>query len=144
MSEDNKAVARRLIEEAWNGDSLDTIDELVAEDHVDHDPAQVGSPGGRAGMRAFVEQYKSAFPDSHIAIEEMISEGDLVVIRWRATGTHQGELMGVHASGKPVEITGIGIDRIVDGQIVESWTNWDTLGMLGQIGAIPAAAGASA
>jgi steroid delta-isomerase-like uncharacterized protein len=95
-------------------------------------------------MRAFVEQYKGAFPDSHIAIEEMIAEGDLVVIRWRATGTHHGELMGVHASGKPVEITGIGIDRIVDGQIVESWTNWDTLGMLGQIGAIPATASASA
>src|ERR1700730_14925228 len=102
MSEENKAVARRLIAEAWNGDSLDRIDELVAEDHVDHD--QVGSPGGRAGMRAFVEQYKTAFPDSQIAIEEMIAEGDLVVIRWRATGTPQGELMGVHASGKPVAI----------------------------------------
>ena len=62
MSEANKAIAQRLIEEAWNAGNLDVLEELVAQDHVEHDPAQAGSPGGRAGMRGFIEQYKSAFP----------------------------------------------------------------------------------
>jgi steroid delta-isomerase-like uncharacterized protein len=144
MSEQNKAVARRFIEECWNAHDLGVIDELIAEDHVDHDPARAGTPAGRAGMRDFVTSYLAAFPDAHVAIDEMIAEGDLVTVRWHATGTHQGELMGIPASGKSIDVTGIGIDRIANGQIVESWQNFDTLGMLGQIGAVPSPAGASA
>jgi steroid delta-isomerase-like uncharacterized protein len=144
MSEDNKAIARRFVEEAWNGGNVDVVEELFTEDHVNHDPAQPGAPGGHEGVRAFIEQYRSAFPDSHITIEDEIAEGDLVVLRWRAQGTHQGELMGISASGKSVDITGIGIDRIENGRIAESWSNWDTLGLLGQIGAVPTEAGASA
>src|SRR5436309_4169883 len=143
MSEQNKAVVRRFIEEAWNQGNIGAIDELIAEDHVDHDPASAGSPGGREGVRAFVQTYRSAFPDSRIELGEMIAEGDLVAGPWRATGTHQGELMGIPGSGRSVDLTGIGIDRVVDGKIVESWANWDALGMLGQIGAIPAPAGAA-
>jgi steroid delta-isomerase-like uncharacterized protein len=144
MSEDNKAIARRFIEKVWNGHDLDAIDEFIAENHVDHDPARAETPGGPAGMREFVEMYLGAFPDTHIEIDDVIAEGDLVVIRWHATGTHDGELMGIPPSGKPIEVTGIGIDRIEGGRIVESWQNFDALGMLGQIGAVPAPEGTAA
>lgn len=144
MSEANKDVVRRFIDEVWNDGNLEAIDEVIAESHVDHDPANAGAPGGREGVRAFVETYRTAFPDSHIELGEMIAEGDLVAAPWRATGTHSGELMGIPASGKPIEVTGIGIDRVVDGKIVESWANWDALGLMGQIGAAPAPAGTAA
>jgi steroid delta-isomerase-like uncharacterized protein len=140
MSEENKALVRRFIEEVWNGGNLDVVDELIAENHVDHDPAQAGGPGGRQGARAFVEMYRAAFPDTHLEITEMIAEGDLVAITWTATGTHQGELMGIAPTGRSVTVTGIGVDRISGGQIVESWANYDALGMLAQLGAIPAPA----
>src|SRR5437764_11463886 len=99
---------------------------------------------GPAAMRAFIETYRTAFPDARLELGELIAEGDLVAGPWRATGTHQGELMGIPATGKPISITGMGMDRVVDGKIVESWANWDALGMLGQIGVAPAPAGAAA
>jgi len=142
MSEENKAVARRFIEEVWNNGNLDAIDELIAENHVDHDPAQAGSPGGSQGVRAFVEMYRTAYPDTRLAIGEMTAEGDLVAMTWTATGTHQGELMGIAPTGRSVTVTGMGVDRISGGQIVESWANYDALGMLAQLGAIPAPASA--
>jgi steroid delta-isomerase-like uncharacterized protein len=95
-------------------------------------------------MRAFIEMYRTAFPDTRIEFAEMVAEGDLVAGPWRATGTHQGELMGIPATGKSISITGMGMDRVVDGKIVESWGNWDALGMLTQLGVVPAAAGAPA
>jgi steroid delta-isomerase-like uncharacterized protein len=142
MSEENKALVRRFIEEVWNSGNLDAIDELIAENHVDHDPAQAGGPGGRQALRAFIEMYRAAYPDTHLAIGEMIAEGDLVAMTWTATGTHQGELMGIAPTGRSVTITGIGVDRVSGGQIVESWGNYDALGMLAQLGAIPAPASA--
>jgi len=140
MSEENKAVVRRFIEEVWNNGNLAAIDELVAEDHVDHDPAQAGSPGGREGVRAFVQMYRAAYPDTRIELGEMIAEGDLVAAPWTATGTHQGDLMGIAPTGKSIAVTGIGIDRVSGGKIAESWANYDALGMLAQLGAMPAPA----
>ena len=144
MSEENKAVVRRFIEEVWNSGNLDVIDELIAENHVDHDPAQAGGPGGRQGVRAFVEMYRSAYPDTRIELGELIAEGDFVAGPWTATGTHQGELMGIAPTGRSIKITGMGMDRVRDGRIVESWGNYDSLGMLAQLGAIPAPSGATA
>jgi steroid delta-isomerase-like uncharacterized protein len=138
MSEENKALVRRFIEEVWNSGNLDVINELIAENHVDHDPAQAGAPGGPQGVRSFVEMYRSAYPDTHLAIGEMIAEGDLVAITWTATGTHQGDLMGIAPTGRSVTVSGIGVNRISGGQIVESWANYDALGMLAQLGALPA------
>jgi steroid delta-isomerase-like uncharacterized protein len=144
MSEENKAVVRRFIEEVWNNGNLDAIDELISENHVDHDPAQAAGPGGREGARAFIQMYRTAYPDTHIELGEMIAEGDLVAAPWTATGTHRGELMGMAPTGKPISVTGIGIDRVSGGQIVESWANYDALGMMAQLGAIPAPAEATA
>jgi len=143
MSEENKAVVRRFIEEVWNNGNLDVIDELVSEDHVDHDPGREGTPAGREGLRAFVQMYRSAYPDTHVEFGELIAEGDLVAGNWTATGTHHGELMGIEPTGRSIKITGMGMDRVRDGRIVESWGNYDSLGMLAQLGAIPAPSGAT-
>jgi steroid delta-isomerase-like uncharacterized protein len=87
--------------------------------------------------------YRAAFPDLKITVEDQIAEGDKVVTRWTAEGTHDGDLPGLPASGRSSTVTGIGIDRIEGGKIVEAWGNWDTLGMLQQLGAIPAPAAAA-
>jgi steroid delta-isomerase-like uncharacterized protein len=141
VSEENKAVVQRFIDEVWNNRNYDLIESIFAEDHVNHDPADPNPAGGPQGARDFVETLHAAFPDARIEIDDMIAEGDRVVIRWHSSGTHQGELMGIPASGRSATTTGIGIDRLVDGVIVESWTNWDTLGLLAQIGALPSPAG---
>jgi steroid delta-isomerase-like uncharacterized protein len=137
-AEENKAIARRLMTEVMNEGKLEVADELLAADWVDHDPAN--PPGSASGPDAFKQlatMYRAAFPDMKMTIEDMIAEGDRVVTRWTARGTHQGELMGAPPSGKQVTVTGIGIDRIAGGKIAESWGNWDTLGLLTQVGAIP-------
>ena len=140
MSAENKALARRLVEEAFNAGRLEVVDELVASDFVEHDPSLTEEVRGPAGVKELIAGYRAAFPDIRITIEDQIADGDYVVSRWSGTGTHQGELMGMPATGKQATVTGITIDRIADGRIVESWDNWDTLGLMQQLGAIPAPA----
>ena len=138
MSAANKALARRLVDEAFNAGRLDVTEELIASDFVGHDPSLPQEVRGPAGVKELIAGYRAAFPDIHITIEDQIADGNLVVTRWSAKGTHQGELMGIPATGKQSTVTGITIDRIVGGRIAESWTNWDTLGMLQQLGVVPA------
>jgi steroid delta-isomerase-like uncharacterized protein len=139
MPEENKAVARRFFVEAWNQRRLEALDEIVAPDAVQHDP-QDPFPDARGpqAARQLVSLYQSAFPDTAMTIDAQAAEGDLVTTRWTARGTHRGELMGLAPTGRSVTVTGITIDRIADGRIAESWTNWDTLGLMQQIGASPA------
>jgi len=140
MSAENKALARRLLEEAFNAGRLEVTDEIVASDFVGHDPALPEEVRGPGGLRELIDGYRAAFPDIHITIEDQIADGDRVVTRWSAKGTHQGVLMGMTATGKQATVTGITIDRIAAGRIAESWNNWDTLGLMQQLGAIPAPA----
>ncbi len=134
MSEENKALARRFIEEAFNQGNLDVIDETNSSEWVHHDPAMPEEGHGLEAARQFVQMYRSAFPDTHITIEDQVAEGDKVVTRWRAQGTHEGELMGISPTGNRVEITGITIDRIEGGKTVETWDQYDALGMMQQLG----------
>jgi steroid delta-isomerase-like uncharacterized protein len=134
-TEDNKANVRRVFEEGWNQGNTAVFDELFATNYLGHAPS--GPIHGPEGFKQYYATYRTAFPDTHLAIEDMIAEGDKVVIRWTGTGTHQGTLMGIPPSGKRVTITGISIVRIVNGKSVEDWADFDTLGMLQQIGAIP-------
>ena len=136
MSEENKAAARRVFE-AFSTGEVDSLHEVVAEDVVDHDPQNPRADEGLEGFKQQVAMYREAFPDLRLTIEDQIAEGDKVCSRWTAVGTHQGGGLGIPASGKTSTVTGIGIDRFEDGKIVEVWGNWDTLGMLQQIGAIP-------
>jgi steroid delta-isomerase-like uncharacterized protein len=145
MSEENKDLARRFMEEAYNKGNVDFIDEVVASDYVAHDPnTPEGTGGGADGAKRFVEMYRSAFPDLRMTVEDLIAEGDKVVARWTAHGTHQGVLMGIPPSGNRVEVTGISVDRIEGGKFVEGWSNYDALGMMQQIGAVPSAEQAQA
>ena len=129
--------SRRLLEEVWSKGNFAVIDDLVDANHVNHDPNAAQLPPGREGMKQFAMAYRSAFPDLSMTVEDQVAEGDKVVTRWCARGTHKGALPGLPATGKSATVTGIGIDRIVNGKIVESWGNWDQFGMLRQLGAIP-------
>ena len=135
-TEENKAIARREIEEMWNQGQLDVIDEIFAADFVFH---VLGSPDiqGTEGYKQFVTMYRTAFPDLQFTIKDQIAEEDKVVIRWSTTGTHKGELMGIPPTGLTAPTPGITIGRYTGGKCVESWAIWDALGMLQQLGVIP-------
>jgi predicted ester cyclase len=147
-AEDNKAIARRLYEEALNTGDLAVVDELVAPDivlHYDY-PADIPVPAetqsGLEAIKYFVSHLRTTFPDYHFTVDLQVAEGDLVVTRGTARGTHKGEywsstLHGTPPTGKQVSWTEAAIDRIVDGKIVENWINEDALGRLQQIGALP-------
>lgn len=138
MSEHNKAIMRRGIEEVWNKGNFDVIDELIASDFVGHQPPDENH--GPEGVKRFFRLMRSAFPDIHFKIEDQIAEGDKVVTRWTASATHQGEFQGVPATGRPGVVTGMTINRFADGKVVEGWTNLDGLGLMRQLGAIPSPA----
>ena len=138
LSETNKTVSRRLFEEVWNKGNLAVLNEIIANDHVNSGPGTLpGLPTGPEGAKQFVMIYRNAFPDTHFTTDEQIAEGDKVVTRWTAHGTHQGELLGIPATDKSSTVTGISVDRIVDGKIVESWGIFDQFGMMQQLGVIP-------
>jgi steroid delta-isomerase-like uncharacterized protein len=135
-AEDNKATARRWYEEVFNAGNLDLIHELFAPNFVDHDP--VNPLPGLEGVRQVVGIYRGAFPDLHITVEDWVAEGEKVVTRFRAQGTHKGPLMGIPPTEKQVTVTGIDMLGFEHGKISEHWGNRDDLGMLQQLGAVPA------
>ena len=137
MSNQNKLILRRFFEELFNQGNLAAADEIVGVHYLNHN-AVPGETPGRAGLTQFVSYLHSAFRDLNFTIEDQLAESDKVVTRWNATGIHQGEFAGVPATGKPVVITAINIHRVVDGQIQEGWLNWDALGLLQQLGVVPA------
>jgi len=134
--EENKALVRRVIEEVRHQGKLDVVDEVYATNFVPH---LVGNPDIRdiEGFKQLVTTLRTAFPDGHFTIDDIIAEGDKVVTRWTFTGTHKGELMGIPPTDKQATVTGIDIIRIASGKIVEGWTNMDTLGFMQQLGVIP-------
>jgi steroid delta-isomerase-like uncharacterized protein len=137
MPDDLKAVSRRLIDEVYNEGKLDVVDEVVAPGYVRHDPTLPEDITGQAAERELAAAYRAAFPDLMVTIEEQLAEGDRVVTRWTARGTHTGDLWGIPGTGKEVRVTGTSVDRIQGGRIVESWLNWDALGLMQQLGVVP-------
>jgi steroid delta-isomerase-like uncharacterized protein len=136
-AEENKAITRRINDEVWTNGNVDVTDELIADEYVH---TVVGAPEpirGSQGFRELVTMYRSAFPDFRITTEEQIAEGDVVVTRWTGSGTHQGDLMGIPATGKQATTAGITIDRFADGKLVAGWAIFDQLGLLQQLGAVP-------
>ena len=135
--EENKAIVRRVNDEVWSEGHLDVIDELIADDFV---ATIVGAPEeirGPQGFREFVVMYRKAFPDLRLTVDEQFAEGETVVTRWTATGTNEGELMGMPPTGKQATTAGININRVSGGKLVEGWGLFDQLGLLQQIGAVP-------
>jgi steroid delta-isomerase-like uncharacterized protein len=134
--EENIQLIRRWFQEIWNEGKIQTVYDLLSPDAVGK--GQTGSQGEIRGPKdfvPFVKQIRATFPDIHVEIDDAFGAGDKVVARWTATMTHSGDHLGMQAIGKSVRITGTTIARILDGQIIEGWDNWDQLGMLAQIGA---------
>jgi predicted ester cyclase len=137
-AEDNKALIRRYIETIDSNDSSDwsVLDEFIAEDVVVHNPQLPGLTADREGMKRAAEVFRQATPGRH-EIPLQVAEGDLVVSLIVGRGTHEGELLGIAATGKEVETEGIAIHRIADGKIAEYWAVTDTVRVLQQVGALP-------
>ena len=133
---DNRALIQRFYDEGWNANNLDVYDELVTEDFVDHQ-AIPGLAPGREGFKALNAMFRAAFPDVWVDVSNIVAEDDKVGCRWRSGGTHQGELFGIPATGKTVEITATVFYRVEDGRLAEGWINRDDVGLMRQLGVIP-------
>lgn len=139
MSEkQNKAIVRRFVEEVFNRGNMSVADELMAPDFVEHEELPPGIPRDLEGVKQMTTMMRSAFPDFKATIEDIIAEGNKMVIRMTWSGTQKGEFMGIAPTGKSVSIGVIDIIRIADGKLVEHWGQMDSMGMMQQLGAIPA------
>ena len=138
MSEQNKATARRALEEIETQGDIEAIEEVFTPDYRGHDPVNEKDTRGHEGLLEEASMYRAAFPDLQYTVEDQLAEGDMVASRWTARGTHRGELMGIVPTGTEIEVTGITIHRFAKGKIQEEWWNWDALGLMQQLGAIPA------
>jgi predicted ester cyclase len=134
--EENKTRQRRVFEEVFNKGNLAIIPEFIAPDYVYRSPLGMEAKGPE-GFKQMVARVRTAFPDIHFTIEDIIAEGDKVVTRFTRRSTHQGEFMGIAPTGKKVTITGILITRWVGGKEVEAWESLDTLAMFQQLGVVP-------
>jgi steroid delta-isomerase-like uncharacterized protein len=137
MSEANKALVRGSYERVWNEHNVEAADDFYKADYLDHNPAVPGQPAGLPGAKQVFGTFLTAFPDVRFTFDLQLAEGDLVVIRWTATGTNSGSLMGMPPTGKGIAVTGIDIFRVADEKIIERWGNFDMAGMLQQLGAGP-------
>jgi len=136
MSEENKAIVRRWVE-AFNEGNLDAVDELLTDTYIRHDP---NSPEvrGPEEEKQLIVMYRSAFPDFRFTVEDMVAEDNRVATRLGISATHKGELLGIPPTENRLSLTALEIYRLREGKIDEQWVNVDTLGMMQQIGAIPA------
>ena len=137
--ENNARGSTRIIEEVFGAGNYELANELVAAEALGHDPAQPEPTKGPSGLIESARGYREAFPDLELIVNQVVAEGDHAAIRWTAKGTHKGDLFGIAPTGKQTTVTGITIDHWVDGKVAEAWVNWDTLGLLQQLGAVPAA-----
>ena len=137
MSEaENKIIARRFNEDVWGRGDEAALEELFAPDFVDHGALPGQSPD-REGHKQILAAFRSAFPDLSVTTEDIIAEGDKVVSRWTARGTHQGDLMGIAPTGNRVTIKGIDVLRTAEGRIVERWAQFNNLEVMQQLGVVP-------
>lgn len=135
MERSHRDLVLRFFEEAFNAGNAHVLKEVIAPDHVSHLPT--GDHYGPEGVGIDISCFRSAFSDLRFEVDEMFEAPDRVVYRFTARGTHDGPFMGVPASGRRVDVQGIGIDRIQDGQTVERWIHYDSAGLLQQLGVLP-------
>lgn len=135
----NRLIGRRVLLEMWGAGDLSVADELYAPDYVDHvgRGPEAGRVVGAEGIKQAVRLFRAAFPDLKYVVEEQIAERDLVWSRFSATGTHLGSFLGMAPTGRTVAYTGMDLNRIGKGRIVESWVNYDALALLQQVGLVP-------
>ncbi len=131
-AEENKTTVRCAVDEIWNKGNLTIVDELYTPNYVVHDP----NAPWLEDIRQLLSIYRTAFPDLHIAIDDLFAEGDKVVERWTMTGTHQGTLVHIPPTGEQIAVTGISIFRFEDGRMKEEWSIWNALGLMQQLGLV--------
>ncbi len=136
-TEENKAIVQRLFEEVFNERRLDRADELVAPDYLDHAAVPGQGPGLEGAKQQRWAMYFAAIPDLHSTIDDLVAEGDKVVVRYTGEGTQQGELLGIPPTGKRFRFSGICIIRLAEGKIAENWEQDDLLGLMQQLGVLP-------
>ena len=138
MSTDqNKTIARRIVDEAWNKHNPASLDQLFSNDAVVHDPQNPTITKGPQGAKSTLAIYLRAFPDMKITIEREIAEGDYVVQLLSTSGTHTGPLGNIPATGKKTNVTGVITSKLQDGKVVETWSLWDQLTLMQQLGVVP-------
>lgn len=135
-TEENKVTVRHFVEQVQNQGQLNVIDEICAQNFVDH-TAPAGLPSGRAGVKMQFSTMRNAFPDMKATIHEQIAEGEMVANRKTVQGTHRGEFMGIAPTGNVVSFEVIDVIRLVDGKIVEYWNSTDRIGLMRQLGVMP-------
>lgn len=128
----------RYNDEAINRGRLELIDQIFAADYVDHVPGQPDNRGPD-GQKQFIAAMRGGFPDIQFTVEDRLVEGDQLFVRWTARGTHEGDYLGVPATGRPIKISGMALHRFANGKFQESWDHFDAVGLLQQLGAMPAA-----
>jgi predicted ester cyclase len=133
-ADDSKALMWRITDEIWNNGRLELIDELIAEDLVDHVELPGLSGNGRARYRASIEMARAAFPDYRNPLDFVLADGEIAVSYGRSTGTHRGEYMGIPPTGRSFDVPTFGILRFANGQAVERWGFSDNLAMMQQLG----------
>jgi steroid delta-isomerase-like uncharacterized protein len=134
--EGNKEVIRAYVETIFNQQQVDRASELVAPDYRDH-AALPGQAPGLEGTKQKWAMYLAGIPDLRVTIQELVAEGDKVAVRRSYEGTHRGELLGIPATGKPIQIDGISILRLADGKTAEHWEQLDRLALMQQLGVLP-------
>ncbi|HEU5235642.1 MAG TPA: ester cyclase [Pyrinomonadaceae bacterium] len=136
--EANKALIRRWFEEVWNKGRADAINEMFAPDGIAHGLSDDSAKHlrGPGGFLPFHGQFREAFPNIEVVVEDQVAEGDMVATRCTVRGKHQGDSLGFKATNSPVDFTGMTITRIQDGMIVEAWNNFDFMKMYRQLGAM--------
>jgi steroid delta-isomerase-like uncharacterized protein len=137
---DLSEASRQLLEQSFNEGNFELIDQLVASDAVNHDPAipaELRALRGPEALKRVATMYRAAFPDVRMTVDDVVAGDDKVVLRWHSEGTHRGELAGLAPTGARGSVTGISIDRWKDGKIVETWAEWDNFGLARLLGAAP-------
>lgn len=136
-AEANAAAARRILE-AFDQGRVEVFDEICSADVVSHDPAEPDDVRGIEAHKQRALMYRTMMPDMHVTLEDLFAGGDKVASRWKVTGTHDGDVEGMPATHRHVEITGMSIDRFdADGRLVETWDQWDSAGFMAQLGLTP-------
>ncbi|HKH48839.1 MAG TPA: ester cyclase [Thermoanaerobaculia bacterium] len=135
----HQLICHFMVEKVFNEGELDLLDLLIAPDAINHELEIFGPSAvrGPEAVRQFLRVFRSAFPDLRVTVIDQMGDGERVVTRWKMEGTQKNRLMGIEASHRFISVEGIRIDRIVGGQIAETWNRWDALGMLRQLGAMP-------
>ena len=134
LLESNKRIAHRLMDECWNGGSMETVAELISPRCRHNDPVFPHMPPGVESLQQHIQNSRRGFPDLKFTVTDTIAEGNEVVVHWTVTGTHKGNFLGIPPTERNAVVDGTSIFRIDDGKIVEEWANWNLMSLMEQLG----------